>query len=143
MTYTVRIYQRLEDACVAIRTAVFVEEQGFQQEFDEIDSRAWHVLVYDGEIAAATGRLYTDDGECYHIGRVAVLPAYRGKQLGRLVISALEAQAVMCGGREISLSAQCRVAGFYEKLGYARTEDLHMDEFCPHVTMVKQIGQVE
>ena len=130
-------------ACVAIRTAVFVEEQGFQQEFDEIDSRAWHVLIYDGETAAATGRLYTDDGECYHIGRVAVLPAYRGKRLGKLVISALEAQAVMRGGKKISLSAQCRAAGFYEKLGYARTENIHMDEFCPHVTMVKLIGQAE
>ena len=28
-------------------------------------------------------------------------------------------------------------AGFYEKLGYTKTEEYHMDEFCPHVTMRK------
>lgn len=139
MAYTVRLFQKLEDACVAIRTAVFVEEQGFQQEFDETDSHAWHVLVYDGGTAVATGRLYTEDGDCYLIGRVAVLPAYRGKQIGKLVVTALEEQAKKCDGSWISLSAQCRAAGFYEKLGYSRTEDLHMDEFCPHITMVKRI----
>ena len=26
-----------------------------------------------------------------------------------------------------------------EKLGYTQTDDFHMDEFCPHVTMRKQL----
>ena len=40
-----------------IRKAVFMEEQGFQQEFDEIDDRAYHALILDGETPAAVGRL--------------------------------------------------------------------------------------
>lgn len=114
-----------------------MEEQGFQQEFDEIDERAYHALILDGEAPAAVGRLYTEDGKTYIIGRIAVMASYRGKHLGERVVTALEEQARACGAKCVSLSAQCRVAGFYEKLGYAKTDDYHMDEFCPHVTMQK------
>ena len=49
-----------EDAA-RIRKEVFVEEQGFQKEFDEIDPIALHVVLYrDGE-PAATGRLFRRD----------------------------------------------------------------------------------
>lgn len=139
MEYRIHISQKLETDCVAIRTAVFVLEQGFQQEFDEIDKLAWHVLIYDGETAIATGRLYTENGVQYIIGRVAVLPAYRGMHIGAMVVSALEQQATKCGGMSVALSAQCRAVEFYEKLGYTQTDDFHMDEFCPHVTMVKTL----
>ena len=67
------------------------------------------------------------------------MPSYRGKHLGERVVTALEEQAKACGAASIALSAQCRVAGFYEKLGYTQTDDFHMDEFCSHVTMRKQL----
>ena len=35
-------------------------------------------------------------------------------------MTALEEQAKACGAASIALSAQCRVAGFYEKLGYTQ-----------------------
>lgn len=38
MAYTVKISDRLLPKCAYIRKAVFMEEQGFQQEFDEIDA---------------------------------------------------------------------------------------------------------
>ena len=49
MAYTVKISDRLLPKCAYIRKAVFMEEQGFQQEFDEIDDRAYHALILDGE----------------------------------------------------------------------------------------------
>lgn len=82
MAYTVKISDRLLPKCAYIRKAVFMEEQGFQQEFDEIDDRAYHALILDGETPAAVGRLYTKDGKTYIIGRIAVMPSYRGKHLG-------------------------------------------------------------
>ena len=48
MAYTVKISDRLLPKCAYIRKAVFMEEQGFQQEFDEIDDRAYHALILDG-----------------------------------------------------------------------------------------------
>ena len=53
MAYTVKISDRLLPKCAYIRKAVFMEEQGFQQEFDEIDDRAYHALILDGETPAA------------------------------------------------------------------------------------------
>ena len=109
-------------------------------EFDETDKISTHVVLYntDGK-PVATGRLFPDSDKpnSYIIGRVAVLSAYRGQHLGEHVVTALEQQAKACGAKCITLSAQCRAAGFYEKLGYTKTEEYHMDEFCPHVTMRK------
>ena len=38
------IYDTLPDEAAEIRRAVFVEEQGFHNEFDEIDKRAKHIV---------------------------------------------------------------------------------------------------
>ena len=130
MAYQIVILKQLNEGCAAVRKAVFMEEQGFQQEFDDVDDRAYHVLIQDGERPVATGRLFTEDGETYLIGRVAVLSAYRGQHLGEHVVTALEQQAKACGAKCITRSA-------HEKLGYTKTEEYHMDEFCPHVTMRK------
>ena len=71
MDYRVCLYHGLPDEAAAIRNNVFVEEQGFTDEFDAIDERSWHVVVYDGEKAVATGRVFSDSETEYHIGRVA------------------------------------------------------------------------
>ena len=54
------------------------------------------------------------------------MPSYRGKHLGERVVTALEEQAKACGAASIALSAQCRVAGFYEKLGYTPVSYTHL-----------------
>ena len=139
MVYQTVILKQLNEGCAAVRKAVFMEEQGFQQEFDDVDDRAYHVLIQDGERPVATGRLFTEDGETYLIGRVAVLKEVRRSSLGSEVIKALESKAAEKNADSISLSAQCRVQKFYESLGYHATDDLHDDEGCPHVTMVKKL----
>ena len=121
---------------IKIRKKVFVEEQGFHDEFDEIDKIAWHIIVYENERPLATGRLYIDNATP-HIGRVAVLRAERGRQLGKLIIAVLEKKARDMGYAKTELSAQLRVVEFYEKLGYAAEGDIYLDEDYPHIKMVK------
>ena len=121
-----------------IRQKVFVEEQGFIDEFDDIDEIAQHVLIFKGDKAVGTGRVYFD-GECWHAGRIAVLPEYRKQHLGGRVIQALEECIKENGGDEIVLSAQMQAVGFYEKVGFTNCGDLHCDQDCPHVTMRKKI----
>ena len=123
---------------IFIREEVFQKEQGFTTEFDEIDNTATHVVLYDGELPVATGRLYQDETG-YHIGRVAVAKSHRNQQLGAVVLQTLEEEAHRLHCDRISLSAQCRVQAFYEKQGYHSLNDIHIDEFCPHVTMVKEL----
>ena len=139
MAYTIQCSQTLSPEGAAVRIKVFVEEQGFQNEFDRWDENgcAWHVLVRDGETPIAAGRMYSEAEGEYTLGRIAVIPAYRGKHIGKLLVSALEKQAKTCGASRFSLSAQCDKSGFYQKLGYALTEDYHMDEFCDHGQITK------
>ena len=55
-----------------IRQTVFVEEQGFHNEFDAMDAEAWHVVLWKDEHAIATGRTFPAQGEthgCTETGR--------------------------------------------------------------------------
>ena len=46
-------YGRLPEEAVRIRKEVFMQEQGFQEEFDEIDGHAFHLVLFcDGDPAA-------------------------------------------------------------------------------------------
>ncbi len=121
-----------------IRRSVFIEEQGFQNEFDEIDAHAVHAVIYVVGERAATGRLYGGTDKMT-IGRVAVLKDFRGGGLGRAVIENLEQKARGLGAAEISLSAQVRVKEFYERLGYVATDECSDDEGVPHVKMIKAL----
>ena len=130
-----------------IRIQVFVEEQGFVQEIDGLDDEAWHLVIYDGAAPVATARAFLDDAGVCKIGRVAVLPAYRGQHLGERLMLRLEAEMQKLGAKQFKVSAQVRAAGFYEKLGYVRRGEEYLDEYCPHVDMYKPaqagIGRTE
>ena len=121
--YTIKIAKGLANNADArlIRQQVFVEEQGFVNEFDDIDHEAYHAVIYTGGYPIATGRLFDENGEA-HIGRICVRKAYRGRDLGRMIVEALEKQAEKVGYKEVGLSAQTRVQQFYEKLGYRAYE---------------------
>lgn len=129
----------LNDA-IAIRKQVFMEEQGFAEEFDDIDPVAWHVVLYDDGKPIATGRTFLRDGQ-FIIGRVAVCREYRRLHIGSIVIEKLEEKIEQLGGTEARLSAQLQAQGFYEKLGYHITSGkYHYEEHCPHVEMVKSLS---
>lgn len=122
-----------------VRIEVFMKEQGFKDEFDSIDDTAFHVLLMDGDQPIATGRTYTDDGESYHIGRIAVMQKYRNRKYGAQVVSLLEDYARRVGACRTELSSQVQAKGFYAKQGYSEVGDIYMDEHCPHIRMVKEL----
>lgn len=126
-----------------IRQAVFVEEQGFHNEFDEIDPDALHIVLWIDSEPAATGRTFPKESEAgvWTIGRVAVMKPYRKQGLGAEVVRELEQAAKACGAQLFSLSAQLRAKGFYEAIGYRAHGETYLDEYCPHVTMTKPAGE--
>ena len=126
-----------------IREEVFVKEQGFHNEFDEIDDRAVHLVLYmDGE-PAATARMFFDgeSRDVLTLGRVSVLPQYRKQHLGNALLERMEKKAQEMGVHRIALSAQCRVQPFYEKNGYTAMGEVYLDEYCPHIHMEKELGE--
>lgn len=129
---------KLEDA-KAIRHTVFVEEQGFEDEFDDIDPIAHHLVVYSDDTAVATGRVFPGEGKQFIIGRIAVLQPYRKEGFGRIVMENLENQARALGGESVYLAAQMQARGFYESLGYKPCGELFLEQSCPHLPMEKSL----
>ena len=121
-----------------IRETVFIEEQKFKIEFDDTDDIATHIVMYIDNNPVGCCRLYKRENE-YHIGRIAVLKPYRGKGDGEKILLEAEKVAKEKGADSISLSAQLRASGFYEKLGYKKHGEIYFDEYCEHIAMKKDI----
>lgn len=135
-----RIDRVLSPDAMMIRKAVFIEEQGFQNEFDQTDETAFHLVLYADGAPAAVARLFAQqDGAAYTVGRIAVLSQYRGLHLGNHILKEAEQCARRLGAKRLVLSAQCRVQPFYEKNGYTASGDVYLDEFCPHIHMEKML----
>ena len=95
-----------------------------QDEFDEHDgdSSKYIVLLDDG-YPVATCRFYELEEHSVLLGRVVVLPEYRGQHLGSMVIEEAEKWINELGYREIRIDSRVEAIGFYEKLGYICIDD--------------------
>ena len=122
-----------------IRREVFIEEQGFRNEFDNTDASAWHVVIFEDSVPCGTGRGFEEPlgSKTWHLGRIAVKKAYRKHHIGSRILKSLEEKAASLGALEIHLSAQTQARGFYEKSGYEAYGEVYPDEGVPHIAMKK------
>lgn len=134
-----QFYSSLPDEARLIRTEVFIEEQGFKNEFDESDGLCLHLMLFSDGTPAAAGRIFPPENGICIIGRIAVRRDFRRKDLGAKTVGLLEEKARELGAEKTALSAQCRVAGFYGRLGYRASGEIYNDEFCPHIHMEKRL----
>ena len=69
------IYENIPDCAREIRKKVFTDEQGFQNEFDETDITATHIVLFDqNDLPIATCRVFWDAAiDSYILGRLAVI----------------------------------------------------------------------
>lgn len=90
-----------------------------RDEFDERDGDGTrYIVLLDDGYPIATCRFYPADEERAKVGRVVVLPEYRGKHLGAKVIAEAEKWIGECGFSEVVIDARDVAVGFYAKLGY-------------------------
>ena len=135
-----KLFDQLPEEAIKIRKTVFVDEQGFYDEFDETDRRAKHIVIFEGKEPIGTCRFFEDDKkDVYLIGRIAVLKAYRGKKIGAELLKIAEAQIKQYGGKQILLHAQQQAALFYNKQGYDAFGTPDLDQGCPHIWMKKDL----
>jgi predicted GNAT family N-acyltransferase len=123
-----------------IRETVFLKEQGFTSEFDDIDKTAYHLTAYIGETPIATARLFAENGsDEYHIGRVAVLKEYRGLHYGEALMREVMRKATELGASAVVLGSQKQAEQFYASLGFKAFGEEYLDQWCPHVNMRAEI----
>lgn len=121
-------------ALLDLREVVFIREQGVpeQRERDGLDADCWHVLARDeaGQ-PIGCGRLTPQ----HKIGRMAVLPAWRGRGVGMALLRELVARARALGWPQVALDAQVGAIGFYERQGFTAFGDEFEDAGLPHRAM--------
>ena len=64
MKNSVAVYHSLPEEARKIREEVFVREQGFQEEFDEIDGYAVHLVLFCDGTPAAVCRFQAEQAAC-------------------------------------------------------------------------------
>ena len=109
-------------------------------EIDAHDGESCHyILALDDIYPVATCRWFEVRDGVAEIGRVVVLPEYRGQHLGRSVVAEAEKWMREVGVKKIEISSRVNAASFYEKMGYRFNESgkAHQDTFeCVYMEKV-------
>lgn len=124
----------------SVRRCVFIEEQGVPEalEWDAADADAStvHLLATDRDgLAIGCARLLADG----HIGRMAVLPGWRGRGVGRALLAAALSVAQARGHSIVKLSAQTHAAGFYARAKFTVVGEVYQEAGIAHVAMARSL----
>jgi len=137
-SFTVRQAVWIEDEALIhqIRLTVFVIEQGVSAkvEWDGKDRFCSHALAVSertGE-AIGTGRIQ----ESGHIGRIAVLQAWRGKGVGSKLLKQLTQIAQSKGLVKVYLNSQTHALPFYLQHNFVARGPIFMEAGIPHQQMI-------
>jgi NAD(P)-dependent dehydrogenase (short-subunit alcohol dehydrogenase family)/predicted GNAT family N-acyltransferase len=120
-----------------VRFQVFVDEQGIDPalELDTLDAECVHCVAWIDGVVAGTGRLLPDG----HIGRMAVLAAFRRSGVGGLILERLVSEARSRGHQRVELSAQAYVETFYRRHGFSREGAIYQEAGIDHVRMWRDL----
>ena len=123
----------------AIRRTVFIDEQGVPEalEWDEHDAAALHLLAMADDVTPIGCARLLPDG---HVGRMAVLPAWRKQGVGQALLAAVMDAAQVRGHATLRLSAQTHAAGFYARAGFVVVGDEFEEAGIPHVAMQRTLA---
>ena len=138
--FTVRLVDWSEagEGLRAVRRTVFIEEQSIPEdmEWDEFDEVCRHVLAEDASgRAIGCGRLLPDG----HVGRLAVLAAWRGRGVGAALLRHLVDLARTRGHARAILNAQSQAMPFYARYGFVADGDEFLEAGIPHRTMARPL----
>jgi predicted GNAT family N-acyltransferase len=126
------------DALREVRRAVFIVEQSIPEEleWDEFDAPSRHALAVDASgRAIGCGRLLADG----HVGRLAVLSAWRGRGVGAAILDTLVELARVRGHKLVILNSQVHAMPFYARHGFAAVGDVYVEAGIPHQTMERSL----
>jgi len=121
----------------SVRRSVFIQEQDVpeEEEWDEVDKKATHVIAIDDGKVVGTGRLMFYEEEA-RVERIAVLSEYRKKGIGSQITRFLIERAKEKDPSTISANVQTRALDFYGKLGFVPIGNTFLDAGIEHIKTV-------
>lgn len=112
-------YQQAGAYYVRIQAMAKKHHITLRQEFDEHDTPdTKYIVILDNDFPIATARIYPLDSESVMIGRVVVLPEYRHRGIGTMVIHECEQWTVELGYKKAVLESRDNKTAFYRQIGY-------------------------
>ena len=117
-----------------VRDRVFIEEQSVPEhlEWDGEDAPAIHLLAADADGRVVGTARILESGQ---IGRMAVLPEWRGKGIGSALLREALVVATQRGRSEPFLNAQTAALPFYARMGFVAIGEEFMEAGIPHRKM--------
>ena len=141
--FTVKLVEteRELEAAIGVRFRVFVSEQSVpaEEELDQADATATHVIALHQNRVMGTGRLLKQDSDTAVIGRMAVDLEWRRQGVGGLILEHLEDVARSLGMSRSVLNAQEYVKEFYASHGYVEHGEVFLEVEIPHIEMRKEL----
>ena len=129
-------------AALAVRTEVFVGEQGVpaEHEVDDIDARATHLVAIDDDGAVeATCRVFGDGNAAMRVGRLAVRRSARRRGLGAALLAEAEREARAAGAERRVMNAQTAAMSLYAANGYEPRGEPFDEVGIEHLAMEKRL----
>ena len=130
---------------LGLRAEVFVLEQNCAYvDPDAKDCVSHHLWAEDSQGQVAAVARVVPPGTSYpepSIGRVATSSSVRGTGLGRELMrrALLEAERLY-PGKELVISAQCYLEGFYADFAFVPEGDPYEEDGIPHIQMRKPVA---
>ena len=141
LTYSFAATESDIQAAFAARLEVFVREQEVpvEEELDEFDRVARHLVVKEGEKVIATARIYFASAAEARIGRMAILAPYRRQGIGTRILALLCKEAKRQQATRATLHAQWYARPFYARSGFVEMGEPFWEAGIKHVTMEKRL----
>ena len=126
-------------ALINLRQKVFIVEQDCPYvDADFLDQDAFHLLGYDDDSLVSYLRAFPPGikYEGASLGRIVVDISRRGEQLGQdLTEEGISFLTQHYPNIEIVISAQHRLEGFYNELGFIARGDVYLEDDIDHIQM--------
>ena len=135
-------WQAAESDLRLLREFVFIKEQHVppELEWDGEDEQAVHVLARDDKDRPIGTARMTANG---HIGRMAVLRAWRHRGVGSEMLTALITIARARQLPRVKLDAQVQAIDFYLRHGFEPQGETFMDAGIPHQHMTRTLPPLD
>ncbi len=123
-----------------VRETVFIDEQKVsrREEMDEFEDKATHIVAYYNDEIAGCARIRFLENRS-KLERIAVLPEFRKKGVGRKIVEFLVDYSKKMGAEEAVMHAQINANDFYMKCGFLPRGEEFMEADIRHVEMYMKL----
>lgn len=122
---------------IRIRVDVFIKEQKFEPgwEPDKEDKTSHHYIAIDQDRIIATARWRETKPQEVKIERLAVSKDYRGRGVGKGLLTYITKDIIRQRPKRIWMQCQCQKLGFYESCGFKSSSKPFILYGAPHIEM--------